>query len=113
MEVTRVLLEYSLAAGMCLPSRCLVINIYSNFTIPAFGRHVTIESFNCTLWEKFRVEGVKERGAHTNHWALKGYIRYTTKSSDAVGCAIEEFVSYVKSVMLRHWLTQLKKKRVV
>jgi hypothetical protein len=30
------------AAGMCLPSRCLVINVYSDFTIPAFGRHVTI-----------------------------------------------------------------------
>jgi hypothetical protein len=30
------------AAGMCLPSRCLTMNIYSHFTIPAFGRHVTI-----------------------------------------------------------------------
>jgi hypothetical protein len=30
------------AAGMCLPSRCLVTNVYSNVTIPAFGRHVTI-----------------------------------------------------------------------
>jgi hypothetical protein len=30
------------AAGMCLPSRCLAMNIYSDFTIPAFGRHVTI-----------------------------------------------------------------------
>jgi hypothetical protein len=27
---------------MCLPSRCLVIDIYSDFSISAFGRHVTI-----------------------------------------------------------------------
>jgi hypothetical protein len=26
---------------MCLPSRCLTLNVYSNLTIPAFGRHVT------------------------------------------------------------------------
>jgi hypothetical protein len=25
------------AAGMCLPSRCLAVNVYSYFTIPAFG----------------------------------------------------------------------------
>jgi hypothetical protein len=30
------------AAGICLPSRCLAMNVYSNFTLPAFGRHVTI-----------------------------------------------------------------------
>jgi hypothetical protein len=30
------------AAGMCLPSRYLVMNIYSDFTVPAFGRSVTI-----------------------------------------------------------------------
>jgi hypothetical protein len=30
------------AAGMCLPSRCLAINVYSDFTVPAFGRHVTL-----------------------------------------------------------------------
>jgi hypothetical protein len=30
------------AAGICLPSRCLTTNVYSNFTILAFGRHVTI-----------------------------------------------------------------------
>jgi hypothetical protein len=29
-------------AGMCLPRRCLAMNIYSDFTIPVFGRHVTI-----------------------------------------------------------------------
>jgi hypothetical protein len=26
-------------AGMCLSSRCLAMNVYSDFTIPAFGRH--------------------------------------------------------------------------
>jgi hypothetical protein len=30
------------AAGMCLPSRCVTMNVYSVFTIPAFGLHVTI-----------------------------------------------------------------------
>jgi hypothetical protein len=30
------------AAGMCLPSRCLAMKVYSDFAIPAFGRHVTI-----------------------------------------------------------------------
>jgi hypothetical protein len=30
------------AAGMCLPSRCLAMNIYSDFIIQAFGRHVTM-----------------------------------------------------------------------
>jgi hypothetical protein len=29
-------------AGICLPSRCLPINGYSDFAIPAFGRHATI-----------------------------------------------------------------------
>jgi hypothetical protein len=30
------------AAGMCLPSRYLAMNVYPDFTIPAFGRHVTM-----------------------------------------------------------------------
>jgi hypothetical protein len=30
------------AGGMCLPTRCLTMNVYSDFTIPIFGRHVTI-----------------------------------------------------------------------
>jgi hypothetical protein len=37
------------AAGMFLPSRCLAINFYSDFTIPDFERHVTI--FNVTQFE--------------------------------------------------------------
>jgi hypothetical protein len=36
------------APGICLSSRCLAINVYSDFTIPAFGRHVTI--FNYTIY---------------------------------------------------------------
>jgi hypothetical protein len=27
---------------MCLSSRFLAVNVYSDFTIPAFGRHVTV-----------------------------------------------------------------------
>jgi hypothetical protein len=35
--------SYSIvAAGMCLPIRCLTIHVYSDFNIPAFGRHVTL-----------------------------------------------------------------------
>jgi hypothetical protein len=30
------------AEGTYLPSRCLAMNVYPDFTIPAFGRHVTI-----------------------------------------------------------------------
>jgi hypothetical protein len=30
------------AAGTCLPSRCLAMNVYSGSAIPAFRRHVTI-----------------------------------------------------------------------
>jgi hypothetical protein len=30
------------AAGMCLLSSCLAVDVSSDFTIPAFGRHVTI-----------------------------------------------------------------------
>jgi hypothetical protein len=30
------------AAEICLPSRCLAMNVYSDFTIPAFVRHITI-----------------------------------------------------------------------
>jgi hypothetical protein len=30
------------AAGVCLPSTCLAVDVSSDFTIPAFGRHVTI-----------------------------------------------------------------------
>jgi hypothetical protein len=30
------------AAGKCLPSRCLAMTVYTYFTIPDFGRHVTL-----------------------------------------------------------------------
>jgi hypothetical protein len=36
-----------IAAEMYLPSRCLAMNGYSDFAIPVFGRHVTI---NILLW---------------------------------------------------------------
>jgi hypothetical protein len=32
------------AAGMCLPSSYLTMDVSSDFTIPAFGRHVTVGS---------------------------------------------------------------------
>jgi hypothetical protein len=32
------------AAGMCLPSHCLALDVYSGSTIPAFRCHVTISS---------------------------------------------------------------------
>jgi hypothetical protein len=35
-----------LAAGMCLPTRCLAMDVYSDFTVPAFGRHVIVFSFS-------------------------------------------------------------------
>jgi hypothetical protein len=44
------------AAGTCLPSRCLTMNLYSGSNIPAFRRHVTIclrhsgVSRNSTSW---------------------------------------------------------------
>jgi hypothetical protein len=34
------------AAGMCLPSRCIAMNVYSDFTIPAFDSHVTIWKYH-------------------------------------------------------------------
>jgi hypothetical protein len=40
-------------AVMCLPSRCLAMNVYSDFAIPAFGRHVTIH-----LWGGWFVFGI-------------------------------------------------------
>jgi hypothetical protein len=40
------------ATGTCLPNRCLAMNVYSEFTIPAFRRHVTI--FSAYLVNKLR-----------------------------------------------------------
>jgi hypothetical protein len=34
--------SYSIAAGICLPSSCLAMDVSSDFTFPAFGHHVTI-----------------------------------------------------------------------
>lgn len=33
---------FLVTAGMCSPSRCPAMNVCSDFTIQAFGRHVTI-----------------------------------------------------------------------
>jgi hypothetical protein len=40
-----------IAAGICLRSRCLAMNVYSDFTIPAFGRHVTVFPIFIRQWE--------------------------------------------------------------
>jgi hypothetical protein len=40
-EVTRLLLAYSLPRKY-FPNRCLAMNINSDFSIPAFGRYVTV-----------------------------------------------------------------------
>jgi hypothetical protein len=37
------------ALATARPSRCLAMNIYSNFTISTFGRHVTIY-YNLNMW---------------------------------------------------------------
>jgi hypothetical protein len=41
MEVYSIVGCVIVTVGMCLPSRCLAMNFYSDFTIPAFRRHVT------------------------------------------------------------------------
>jgi hypothetical protein len=35
------------AAGTCLPRRCLAMNVYSDFTIPASRRHVIVLLLSC------------------------------------------------------------------
>jgi hypothetical protein len=78
--------SYSIAAsvfvvaGMCLSSRCLVMYIYSNFAIPAFGRHVTIcffsweshETHKYTPWANcITLSSGKQEQCVSNHFALK------------------------------------------
>jgi hypothetical protein len=41
------------STGICLPCRCLEMNVYSDFTIPAFERHVTISRFKIKSFLKF------------------------------------------------------------
>jgi hypothetical protein len=38
------------AVGMCLPSRCLAMNVYSDFAIQDFGRDVTLLSRISITW---------------------------------------------------------------
>jgi hypothetical protein len=46
--------SYSIVtAGMCLPRRCLSMNVYSDFAIPAFGCHVTL-CFQCKTFSHFQ-----------------------------------------------------------
>jgi hypothetical protein len=59
MRVTQFLLAYSLPLGMCLPSRCLAVNFYSDFTIPAFGRVWQYYNDICRIWG-FHSGGYKE-----------------------------------------------------
>jgi hypothetical protein len=45
-ENTALLLMWAfISTWICLPSRCLAISVYSDFTIPAFGRHATVRKF--------------------------------------------------------------------
>jgi hypothetical protein len=37
------------AAGIRLASRCLAMNVCSDFAIPAFGRHVIMFNFKCMI----------------------------------------------------------------
>jgi hypothetical protein len=38
------------AAGMCLPSRCLIMDVSYDFIIPDFGRHVTIRNVSIHIF---------------------------------------------------------------
>jgi hypothetical protein len=59
------------AAGTCLSSRCLAMNVYSGSTIPAFRRHVTINLEAC--WSK---------GSYTLKYChVSGFACLTTMSS--------------------------------
>jgi hypothetical protein len=61
------------AVGMPLPSPCLTMNIYSDFTIPAFGHHVTVcfESFCVCLYSvSLSVDNNNFTLPVNNWWAL-------------------------------------------
>jgi hypothetical protein len=40
------------AAGICLPSRCLAMDVYSDFTIPALGVMSQYEYFPAFAWKR-------------------------------------------------------------
>jgi hypothetical protein len=44
-------------AVMCLPSRCVAMNVYSDFSIPALGRHVTLFTVKAFCAIKHLVSG--------------------------------------------------------
>jgi hypothetical protein len=49
------------AAGMCLQGRCLAMNVYPDFTIPAFGHNVTISRMSTVC--------LKQLWSYVIHWA--------------------------------------------
>jgi hypothetical protein len=58
------------AVGICLPSRCLAMNVYSGSAIPAFRCHVTIYSpLLFRRWGYNIKVGLKEI-----HWRVLGYL---------------------------------------
>jgi hypothetical protein len=38
------------APEMCLPSHCLAMNVYSDFSVPVFGRHVIVCTYVVCWW---------------------------------------------------------------
>jgi hypothetical protein len=44
-EVNSIVACVLVAAGMGLRSRCLEMNVFSEFDVPAFGRHVIISNW--------------------------------------------------------------------
>jgi hypothetical protein len=53
----------------CLPSRCLVMKAYSDSTIPAFRRHVTISKwYYRTFWSSSNALDLYSRGVRFESW---------------------------------------------
>jgi hypothetical protein len=73
-NITSIVACLFVAAGTCLPRSCLAMNVYSDFTIPAFGRHVTIASRPVLKptqphiqWEPWALsQGVKRPGSEAD-----------------------------------------------
>jgi hypothetical protein len=73
---------YSFAAGMCLPSLCVVMNVSSAFTTPSFGRHVTISSLihysrfsirTFTVWGSYFFTLLSSHYSTFVAWPLSGF----------------------------------------
>jgi hypothetical protein len=64
----------SVAAGMCLPSRCLAMNVYA-FTIPDFCHHVKILNVVVSrLNARLEIEQHSEIFVATSHWHMTGLL---------------------------------------